>query len=271
MPRPVSPQPASEPRPPQPPTEVEREHARLYSIVHRGTPGDIPFYVAACEGVTRILELGCGAGRILEALGAQGLAPEGPRVLVGLDRHRGMLELASRAVPGARLVEADMTDFDLGERFERVLVPYNALFALPGPDAMADCLACARRHLTPGGEVFFDVYALTDEEAAGPFEDVEWEYLVTVLDGERAVEVWQREAGNGLPDSFDAHYRFELQSYPTRRVVHQRIRHSFVRARDLDALCTRAGLTIADRWGDFGGGPFTRESERVIVRALADP
>ena len=58
--------------------------AKLYSLVHRGTPGDVPFYREACADAGAILELGCGYGRILEALAM----PD--RLLIGLDRDPGL-------------------------------------------------------------------------------------------------------------------------------------------------------------------------------------
>jgi len=54
-----------------------------------------------------LLELGCGSGAILAGLGGIG-------ALVGLDRSPAMLAAAARNVPRARLVQADMTTFELG-------------------------------------------------------------------------------------------------------------------------------------------------------------
>jgi SAM-dependent methyltransferase len=45
-----------------------RRLARLYALVHRGNAGDVDFYVRACAGAARVLELGCGTGRVLRAV-----------------------------------------------------------------------------------------------------------------------------------------------------------------------------------------------------------
>ncbi len=60
-----------------------------------------------------LLELGCGTGAILA-----GLAP-GLRV-TGIDRSPEMLAAAARNAAGASLVEADITTFSLGTRFDVV-------------------------------------------------------------------------------------------------------------------------------------------------------
>jgi SAM-dependent methyltransferase len=97
--------------------------------VGRGGPGtdvDVPFYrdLAAASG-PRVLELGCGTGRVTIALAQAGLEA------TGLDRSPGMLrEAASKLArldhaTAARLsfVQGDMTDFALRATFDSVQVP----------------------------------------------------------------------------------------------------------------------------------------------------
>src|SRR5262249_31306309 len=50
-----------------------------------------------------------------------------------------------------------------------------------------------------------------------------------------------------------------------RRVLRHHRVHLFMPA-ELGHLLARAGLRVLDRYGDFGGGPVTGESERPIYR-----
>src|SRR5271170_5277012 len=67
-----------------------------------------------------LLELGCGTGLVLAHL-------DPVTALTGLDRSSGMLEVAARRVPRARLVRGDMASFDLGTRFDVVICVFDTL------------------------------------------------------------------------------------------------------------------------------------------------
>src|SRR5580704_11219863 len=67
-----------------------------------------------------LLELGCGTGSILARITS---VP----ILTGLDLSPEMLAVALEKVPNARLVEADMKSFSLGERFDVVICVFDSL------------------------------------------------------------------------------------------------------------------------------------------------
>jgi SAM-dependent methyltransferase len=97
-----------------------------------------------------LLELGCGSGSILAGL-------QQFRSLVGLDRSPQMLATARRKVPRARFVQADMTTFELGERFDIVICVFDTLNHLVSFDAWCSLFERVRAHLRDGGLFVFDV------------------------------------------------------------------------------------------------------------------
>jgi len=127
-----------------------------------------------------LLELGCGSGSILAGLRRL-------QSLVGLDRSPQMLAAARRKVPEARFVQADMTAFELGERFDIVICVFDTLNHLAGFDAWCRLFERTRAHLRDGGLFIFDVNTLGQLQrlGAGPpwvrelagatiTQDVEW-------------------------------------------------------------------------------------------------
>jgi class 3 adenylate cyclase len=66
------------------------------------------------EGASSVLELGCGTGSVLAGLPAS-------LSVTGLDRSPEMLAIARSKVPKARFIEADISSFDLGERFDVII------------------------------------------------------------------------------------------------------------------------------------------------------
>ena len=101
-------------------------------------------------GATSLLELGCGSGQILAAL------TEVPS-LTGVDRSPQMLSRARARVPRARLIEADMADFDLEERFDAVICVFDTLNHLTAFERWCALFERAAAHLRAGGLFAFDV------------------------------------------------------------------------------------------------------------------
>jgi SAM-dependent methyltransferase len=121
--------------------------------------GDVEFYLDCAKRFgDPILEVGAGTGRILIPLAEAGYE------IVGLDLSPTMLEIAAaklgeqpKAGERARLVEADMTNFDLGQRFALVLVPARSFQHVATPAGQRATLRCVRRHLLPGGHLILDL------------------------------------------------------------------------------------------------------------------
>jgi SAM-dependent methyltransferase len=102
-------------------------------------------------GAGTLLELGCGTGAVLAGL-ADGMS------VTGVDRSPEMLAAAAaRNLPGVRLVEADITSFSLGARFDVVICVFDTLNHLPTFDAWAAMFGQVDAHLAGDGLFVFDV------------------------------------------------------------------------------------------------------------------
>jgi SAM-dependent methyltransferase len=115
---------------------------------------DTPFYLQlVVEKGNRVLELGCGTGRVTVPLAEAGLH------VTGLDLSAGMLRQASAKLARCpaetrarvRLIEGDMTEFRLSESFDAVLIPARAFAFLLTPNLQRACLSRAFECLRPGG------------------------------------------------------------------------------------------------------------------------
>lgn len=119
-------------------------------------------------GCRRVLEPGCGSGRMLEALAERGLE------VTGIDLSEPMLELARlRLGDRGTVARADMSDFDLGETFDGAVCPINTLLHL-SPDQLLRHLHCMDRHLEPGATYLVQV-GLVDPGQWEPFSGSHWE------------------------------------------------------------------------------------------------
>lgn len=114
-----------------------------------------------------LLELGCGTGSILARITS---VP----VLTGLDLSPEMLAVALEKVPNARLVEADMKSFSLGERFDVVICVFDSLNHLLSFDDWQSMFEVVYQHLEDGGLFIFDVNTLGELRRLG--EEPPWVY-----------------------------------------------------------------------------------------------
>jgi SAM-dependent methyltransferase len=103
--------------------------------------GDAPEVIAAAVPAgARILELGCGAGRMTHPLVARGFD------VTAVDESAEMLA----KVRGARTVRSSIQTLDLGTRFDVVLLA-SFLVHAHDPQVRQGLLAACRRHVADGG------------------------------------------------------------------------------------------------------------------------
>ena len=130
--------------------------ARLFSAQYADFEEDLPLWLRlARQAGGPILEIGCGAGRVLRALAVQGFD------VTGIDTNPAMLSRASDGLPEAlrrrvRLVEQDVLALDLPERFRLILAPCNTLAGLADAE-LARALARLRSHSLAKGKLAFEV------------------------------------------------------------------------------------------------------------------
>jgi SAM-dependent methyltransferase len=93
-----------------------------------------------------VLDAGCGTGRVAIELARRGVE------VVGVDLDAGMLDAAREKAPDLVWVLADLTDFDLGRRFDVVVAAGNVMIFL-APGSEPDVVARLAAHVAPGGRL----------------------------------------------------------------------------------------------------------------------
>lgn len=122
--------------------------ARFRELAARGQDvhGEAAFVTGLVDAPARVLDAGCGTGRIAVRLHALGYR------VVGVDVDETMLEMARAEAPGLDWRLGDLASFALGERFDLVLLAGNILPLLE-PGTLRPVAARLADHVAPGGRV----------------------------------------------------------------------------------------------------------------------
>jgi len=196
--------------------------------------GDLPFWEAMAAGSKRILELGCGTGRITEVLVRHA-------EVTAADLLVEMLRRASRRVPGAKLVAADLRQFAFTEQFDLIVLADDPMAHLISVDDRARVLRLIRDHLTPDGRVVIEgLYRREGGVSQHQHGDLTVE------------ESW---TSTGDPSVWNARYRY-TKGLATVSA------ESTLRSWSLEEVGQ-----VEDLWGDFDFRPFSEDSPRMIIVA----
>lgn len=130
-----------------------RQYAQFYCLEMKDFVQDIKFYQSHCENNSRILELGCGTGRISQALSAFGHS------VVGLDISFPMLQQRSKkSSDSPSYLCMDMTEMAFTIQFDHILIPYNTLNLLRKNSTINRCLQQVKRYLKQRGSLLLQLH-----------------------------------------------------------------------------------------------------------------
>ncbi|HNZ16877.1 MAG: class I SAM-dependent methyltransferase [Candidatus Hydrogenedentes bacterium] len=246
--------------------------ADYYDIVHTGLPGEAEFYVGqAVRTRAETLELGCGTGRIAIPMAMSGVN------VVGLDNSKAMLRQCREKkrrigpTPGRlRLVEGDMSDFDLGQVFDLAVMPYRAFMHLLTPESRASCLACVYRHLRPGGLFILNVWVPRERDLAAHRAR---ERGTIVFAGRYPLAGTQRELAHSVAAWCDEERQIleeqhQLQEVDRRgEVTYSAIlpmQRAWLTPVQMRRLLETQHFAVDAVFGDFECAPYTAESTEMI-------
>jgi SAM-dependent methyltransferase len=115
---------------------------------------DFHHFPAYVRQGARVLDLGCGNGRLLEVL-----KPKAPDYL-GIDQSPALVTIAKKRYPDARFEEGDMAGIRLPENAFDNIFCLAAFHHLPDRRSRARAVAQMRHALKPGGVLVVTVWGL---------------------------------------------------------------------------------------------------------------
>jgi len=237
--------------------------AELYDhVVAHHTRPDIQFYVdAARQAGGRVLELGCGTGRVLIPTARAGVE------ITGLDASPHMLAVCRRRLESessdirarVHLVQGDMREFSFPRTFRLAMIPFRPFQHLTTVGDQLSCLQSVHRSLADDGLLLFDLFNPSLEALVNrPIgEETDEEPEFATPDGRRII----RRHKMVSQDRFNQVNQSELIYYVTHpdgrkeRLVHAFAMRYLFRF-EAEHLLARAGFAGEHLFAGFDKSPF---------------
>lgn len=235
----------------------EKLYCEFYDVEMGGYLEDAQFWASQLP-MERVLEMGCGSGRLSRTLAGAGFE------VIGIDRSSAMLDRAREqsqplSSPPVYL-QMDMCHlaFSSQYRFDVLLIPYNTLNLLTIPGQLKACLSGCRSHLAFGGILavqlhLFEQQFLNKKEKTFQFQLFDLpgggrlikESLKRYDSSLRLVEVEERYRLRPMQDNKEN--RDYSISYTLCAFTKEKIR----------SLFEENGWGLEKQWGDFQGNPYS--------------
>jgi SAM-dependent methyltransferase len=253
-------------------TEQYAATAEFYDyVVPYQTRQDVAFFVEAAQANGGpVLEVGCGTGRVLIPTARAGIA------ITGIDLSPHMLDVCERHLEQepadvqnrVQLDLGDMCDFDLGQTFKLITIPFRPFQHLIAVDDQIACLRCIHRHLADDGRFILDVFdpslPIIAREVTGEEQGDEPEF--TMPDGRRVL----RRNRVVARDVFKQYQDIELIYYithpdgRTERLVHAFPMRYFFRY-EIEHLLARCGFEVEALYADYDKSPYGSKSLSELI------
>lgn len=242
--------------------------ARYYALEQGELNDDLPFFTAlARQTGGPVLDLGCGDGRVAEALAALGLP------VTAVDSSPAMLALAHRRVGGragsaVAVQQGDLVRLRAGGGFKLAICAAGTFAHVTTTEDQLRALRAIHRSLAPGGRlalVLQNPYQLVVDPPNGELV-VQWRG-VDPETGNAITKLVTNEADLAEQQLYvSVAYDVTQRDGLMRRYASEfTLRWSY--RPELELLLQRAGFSIEAWYGDYEGGGYAGESPLLIALA----
>lgn len=232
----------------------------LYDLENDEFEPDGPFYLALAQRIGgRVLELGCGTGRITIPMAQQGID------ISGLDIMPAMLEQAKRKAGNLpiRWVEADARTFMLGEKFQFIFesgATFQHMLDRSDQEAM---FARVHEHLEPDGRFVVSSQFPTSDAMTSDETESDWFSYPTEQGYEVRVSGTQHYDALRQIKTETAYRRWQdAEGREIVKVAPLMLRYVF--PQEMEALLHYNGFAVLERYGDMDFSPLTDKSDHLI-------
>lgn len=250
------------------------DHPDLYDALFGGYKSDIRMYLDSTQEEQQVLECGIGTGRLAIPLALAN------RHVTGFDNSPAMLaRLKKRVAAGQgleerlRVLQADMTSFNVGQSFPVVICGFMTFNYLMTQADQLKFLERVKVHLQPKGTFWLELMSFATlpelsrndgklRQVARRFDD----------QGNRVLDVFRTVRFDSATQVVEQDRIFKLYDADG-MVTSERLvtwRNRLVLLGELELLLQRAGLRLVATHGNHELDPFAHSSEFLVASVTRD-
>lgn len=237
----------------------------LYGLEMDGFSDDISFFANLLPDRGRILELGCGTGRIAGSLADQ------RRPVVGVDISLAMLQAArQKQHPHCSYLGMDMTRVAFTTRFDHIIIGYNTLNLLCAKESIVACLRGCGKHLLPGGTLLLQLFLPARDFITNNKKIFQFQIFDRPGGGQVIKEILKHYSPSTKTVHVEERYRIRPM---TRAKANEDYRTTYpiggFSAAEWYALLEEANFTPSEVYGGYDGEPFYGETSPMLLGAFS--
>lgn len=245
---------------------TDEEYCYFYDIEMGSYDTDIPFYAEFLQQTDRVLELGCGPGRVTRRL-----APL-CQSITGIDNSKAMIQEARARSnqDNVTYILDDMTSFSCRMKYDSIIIPYNTLNTLGSRFSIVACLQVCHSLLTREGKLVLHIFQ-PDEKCFALGSEKFFQFKIFELNNHVKIikETLRSYELSTYKLILEERYRFRnFQD----RAANKDLRHSItLYAPPLDEwlnLLSKTCLHVTGVWSDFTFSPYSEDTTTLLIEAV---
>jgi len=228
---------------------------------------DLDFYVEYANLTSGpILELASGTGRV-----SLYVAEKTCRILECIELSEHMLEKFREKLStfpknlqnNIHIRNEDMSNFNLDQKFEYIMIPWRALQWLPVQEKTMECLNCVYKHLSDNGLFVFDIFKprTYDEKWLGK-EDISYD----IVDGDKRII---RSTINHYADTVKKYIQYKnkirILEKETETVKEDLLTIKYYEYNDIVGILKQAKFKIKEEYGYYDKRGIQEGEEMIFV------
>lgn len=236
---------------------------------NRSLSEDISFYAYYIRNGFKILDVGCGTGRVAIAFAHL------PIEITCLDHSQTMLDIFKEKMDGKSFIAkieihfANMVDFELNEKFDLILFPFRVFQALTKTKDKNCCLQSVKNHLAEDGKIIINAFDPNFDflKNITNHRNLDYEYF----DQEILSTVKRYSIGEQVDfekQILRSRYEFEVTNQQGELSQYQdKIELGFMTRDQMDELFQQNNLSVENlcSWWDFSSYNESKKRELIYI------
>ena len=238
--------------------------AEIYDQVYSDVFEDIHFYKnLAYRTNDKILEIGCGTGRITIPI-----AKDGHKV-VGIDISESMLAILKNKIKNSILDischKMDMKNINIKGNFSLVIIPFNGFQSMLDISDQYECLSSIRAHMHSDSNLVLDMFP----PSLNMFDQnpQTWYQVKEIISADSSESIMVKHSSKYLLESQLIHTKLmieEIINCEIVKTVYKDFSLRYTNRYESEYLFKHTGFKIENLYGNFNLDKFDENSDKMI-------